>query len=494
MGRERITHVIVLMMENRSFDHLLGYLKHDSPDYPRLTDIKPSCPEDPAKPDGRRVDTAPSASAVLGTDPDHSHKSVMRQMAGTPPMSGFIESYREKIGPTKQPWWAILLISLKRVWNWLRRRPRPIIAKPDEIMRCFPDSGVPVLGTLARQYAVMVNWHASVPGETWPNRQYAHAATSHGTANIEVNFYTDETIFERLGDAWAVYHDGVAQVWAYPKLWLEGLDHFHDTDRLIHDIEQGTLPSYAFVEPNHGYGRGEGNSQHPGNNLVSGASFRAGEALMARIYNALVANPAVFAQTLLLITYDEHGGFFDHVPPVPVVPPDKLRDKSGFDFSISGIRVPAVAVSPLIPAGTVDRTFYEHATIPAMVRRQFAPHQAPLTHRDAAANDLLDHLPLLAEARTDIRPIAFAPTAPEEGTGHPLNEFQATLVDLAGAVDVARRRVEPRARRAGPEPVVVPPFEPNPATRAAAEARVLEPGSNAEQIVSAMVADFTSDP
>src|SRR6185437_8013067 len=168
--------------------------------------------------------------------------------------------------------------------------------------------------------------------------------------------------------------------------------------------------------------------------------------------------------------------------------------KSGFDFSISGVRVPAVAVSPLIPAGTVDRTLYEHATIPAMVRGQFAPHQAPLTHRDAAANDLLDHLPLLAEARTDIRPIAFAPTAPEEGTGHPLNEFQATLVDLAGAVDVARRRVEPRARRAGPEPVVVPPFEPNPATRAAAEARVLEPGSNAEQIVSAMVADFTSDP
>ena len=114
----------------------------------------------------------------------------------------------------------------------------------------------------------------------------------------DVAFYVDETIFERLSDvgqSWAVYHDGIAQVWVYPKLWLDGFEHFHDIGQLVLDIERGTLPAYTFVEPNHGYGIGEGNSQHPGNNTTKGESFEAGEALMAQIYNALVANPQLFA-------------------------------------------------------------------------------------------------------------------------------------------------------------------------------------------------------
>jgi phospholipase C len=518
MSRERIKHIVVLMMENRSFDHLLGYLRHDDPAYPNLDRLRPSCPADPLRTGGRRVGTTATASAVLGNDPDHSHQSVMMQMfgrpgtpgVGPPSMTGFIESYRHKVASgTMRPlaWWERIadpvLGAVRVLYSRLLRRPGPILAKPDEIMKCFPESEVPVLGYLAKQFAVLVNWHASVPGETWPNRQFAHAATSHGTANIEIGYYEDDTIFERLGEAgqrWEIYHDGVPQVWAYPKLWLDDVDHFHDMDRLFRDIAGGTLPAYAFIEPNHGYGRGEGNSQHPGNNTVKGESFRAGEALLARIYNALVENPRLFAETLFLVTYDEHGGFFDHVPPRPVPPPDDFEDhRTGFDFTLSGVRVPAVAISPLIPAGTVDQTFYEHATIPATVRRQFALGTKPLTRRDAAAADLLDHLPLLPQARTDLRAVQTPQrpaAAPGAATGQTLNDFQASLIELAGAVRTAR------TAQAGPGPAMrasragafrIPAFTPDPTLHEVVETGVLRPGSAADHLVAEVVADFTRE-
>ena len=511
---ERIEHIIVLMMENRSFDHLLGYLDHPDPRFPNLDRIKPSCPVDPDHPEGRRVNTTPAASYVLGNDPDHSHQAVMLQMFGregtpgveTPGMTGFIKSYARQIAQgTLRPlaWWerlgATLIALFKRVWSWITRSPGPILAKPDEIMKCFPDSEVPVLAFLAKQYALLTNWFASVPGETWPNRQYAHAGTSHGTTNIEIGFYTDDTVFQRLSDAdqtWDIYHDGVAQVWAYPKLWVSGVERFHDMDRFFADVERGTLPAYAFIEPNHGFGRGDGNSQHPGNNTIKGDSFLAGEALMARIYNALMANPTLFARTLLLITYDEHGGFFDHIPPNPVSDPDGIDDPdTGFDFRLTGVRVPAVAVSPLIAAGTLDDTFYDHASIAATVRRRFAPATASLGRREAEANVLLEHLPLLPEPRTDLpafpRP-EVSRAAEGAATDRQLTDLQASLVELAGAVRVARQRVVMEATlRAGPPEV--PPFVPDPTVQEAVATGVLVPGSPAHQAVSEVVDDFARE-
>lgn len=507
--RDRIEHVIVLMMENRSFDHLCGYIQHDSPAYPRLDRLQESCPVDPERPKGLRVPTSSNASYVLGTDPDHSHQAVMLQIfgrEGTPgvgpaTMSGFVASYRKKIqtGTLRpQQWWqrfgGHVLTWLKGVWRRVSGRPGPIRAEDAEIMACFPEAEIPVLAALVKDFAVMVNWHASVPGETWPNRQFAHAATSHGTANIEADFYRDRTVFESLGAgdrSWEIYHDGVAQVWAYPELWEnDEFEHFHSMDKLYADIAAGSLPDYAFVEPNHGYGRGEGNSQHPANNTSTGDSFLAGEALIAQLYNALVAEPELFASTLLLITYDEHGGFYDHVPARSVVRPDEFVDAgSGFDFSLSGVRVPAVAVSPLIPAGTVDPTFYEHASIPATLRRQFIPAAEPLNPRDAAAADLLDHLPLLAEPRSDLQPIPVGPLragTSESAVRQPLDDFQASLVDLAGAAHVARKQ-------RGPESLGPAPYVPDPSTREAADKGFLVPGSRAEQVVEDMVADSTRE-
>ena len=500
-GRERIEHIVVLMMENRSFDHLVGFLDHDNPDYPRLDRLDVSCPRYPWLPFGPRVRPAPDALAVLGTDPDHSHEAVMDQLyprAGKPTMTGFVDSFAYKIKHgtrRRMSWWQKAFARVTELFSRLFHRKQPIPATADEIMRCFPPGEIPVLGHLAKQFGSLVAWHASVPGETWPNRQYAHAATSHGTSNIEIGFYEDTTVFERLsaaGRSWSIYVDGVAQVMAYPKLWIGGTGHFHGMDRLRSDIRDGTLPDYAFIEPNHGIGPGEGNSQHPGNNLVSGDSFVAGEALIASVYNELVANPSLFASTLLLITYDEHGGFFDHVPPPSVPPPDKHQDQHNkFNFDIAGVRVPAVAVSPLIPAGFVDQTFYEHSAIPHTVLRQFVPGAGPLTKRDAASADLLDQLPLLPSPRTDLGPVPVpSPHPAAEATGpHRMNDFQSSLVDLAGGVHNARA-ARPAALTAAELAPEMPKFVTEDSTHAAAQAGVLVPGSEASQVVDAVVADF----
>jgi len=503
--RERIEHIIVLMMENRSFDHLLGFLPHPDPDYPGVGAGQYSCPVDPGNPGGRRVAATATATPQLGNDPGHSHRTVMLQIGqGSPvPMDGFVESYRRRVegdpSAPKPPAWkrvvgrgaGAVVHTAKWVWAKVRHIPDPVLAAPDHIMRCFPHSPERVLGRLALDYAVLANWHASVPGETWLNRQYAHAATSHGTADIELNFYDDETVYERLGDGrWGIYQDGVAQVWAFAKLWQRwpngsAIPGFHNIERLYEDIASDRLPAYSFVEPNHGFGGGEGNSQHPANNTRSGGSFLAGEALMGRIHDALVEHPAVFEKTLLLITYDEHGGFYDHVEPRPVAAPDEYEDKSGFDFKLSGIRVPAVAISPLIPPGTLVRAFFDHASIPATVLRQFAPNQGALTYRDAEARNVLDFLPLLETARTDVVPIGSPPPPPagvrEIAVTRRLDDLQAGLVQLAGAVSVAREQ-------AGPEADRVPPFVPKPATRMAAAQRQLDP--HAARVVDSVVTDF----
>jgi Phosphoesterase family len=142
--------------------------------------------------------------------------------------------------------------------------------------------------------------------------------------------------------------------------------------RLFRDIDEGTVPPYAFMEPDHGYGRGEGNSHHSGN-TIRGESFEAGEALMARIYNALVAIPGCSPRPCSSSRTTSTAASSTTRPPDRSLLRTTSRKKTGFDFSLSGVRVPAVAISLLIPAGTVDQTFYEHSTIPATVGRLFTP-------------------------------------------------------------------------------------------------------------------------
>ena len=303
------------------------------------------------------------------------------------------------------------------------------------VMSSFEPGAIEPLAKLAQSFATCSRWFSPVPGETWPNRNFVHAGTSDGAVDIEYRLYNDDTIFQRLEDnhgaaedPWRVYFKGVPQVLAYPALWEhlgpEGATagRFRTLDRLIEDIDNSDLPAYSFVEPFHGTTiegsmfeapLGTTCSQHAGNNRIpvdqydgsgneaAGRDFLAGMDLVAEIYQHLKERPELFAKTVFVLTYDEHGGFFDHWrPPTDAVAPQGpgvckrvsnwlltwlfgARAKS-FDFKMLGPRVPTIIISPCVVAAPVDDTF-DHTSIPRTVRVLFGITEK-LSDREDAAN------------------------------------------------------------------------------------------------------------
>ena len=420
-----IAHVVVLMLENRSFDHMLGYVPHSDRAFDGLLG---RARRNPRWGLGPAVAASPMAKKVLPVGPDHSHDAVMLQLAlrrGKPTNRGFVRSYERKVRNLDQPVFGGLLGPLA---NWARgllaRRGPGVKGRGPLVMACQPPENVPVLARLATEFAVCSRWFCSVPGETWPNRNFAHAATSDGQTEIEIRPYTNRTIFElleRAGADWRIFYDDTPQVWAFPALWDTPERHakWFPLDRFADHVAAGDLTAYTFIEPNHRpplhtldhsplIGVPDlSDSQHPENNLVSDAAydkftlhgesdFTRAERLIATIYEALRAHPEVFDKTLLVVTYDEHGGLYDHVPPPTDVPSPGgevssvgrvqrallYRKTAAFDFTMLGPRVPAVVISPRIRAGTVDSEPRDHASIPATLRTLFAPDAEPLTARD----------------------------------------------------------------------------------------------------------------
>jgi phospholipase C len=443
-----IEHVVVLMLENRSFDHLLGYVPHPDPKFDGLLG---RTHRNPGFRGGRAAAASPTAKKVVPVGPDHSHDAVMLQLAlrlGKPTNRGFIRSYERKARNLDPPVFGGLLGSLA---NWARellaKGGAGVRGRGPLIMECQPPENVPVLAQLATEFAVCSRWFCSVPGETWPNRNFAHAATSDGQTEIEIRPYTNRTIFELLetaGADWRIFYDDTPQVWAFPALWDTPERHakWFPLDQFADHVAAGKLTAYTFIEPNHRpplhtldheplVGAPDlSNSQHPENNLVSNdayndftlhgeSDFTRAEGLIANIYEALRKNPTVFEKTLLLITYDEHGGLYDHVPPPVGVPSPGgevstvgrlqralfYRKTTAFDFTMLGPRVPAVVISPRVRAGAVDAVPRDHASIPATLRTLFAPDADPLTARDRWSPPFHGLL-TLPEARTDLPSLA----------------------------------------------------------------------------------------
>jgi phospholipase C len=253
------------------------------------------------------------------------------------------------------------------------------------------------MSALAKGFAVCDHWFASAPTQTIPNRAFAAAATSLGHLDNKVKVFTCPSIFGKLSDAnldWAIY--------GYNRDPLTRLD-FPDTQHAdeshfghFRDFQQraaaGTLPAYTFLEPSFS---ASGNSQHPNYNVALG------DQLMLDVYNALRNGPG-WNDTLLVITYDEHGGNFDHVPPPSTaVPPDDSSGEFGFDFTRFGVRIPALLVSPRIAAGTVFRAAkgtIDHTSVLKTIELRWGIDA--LTERDKAAPDLGDVL-TLKTPRTD---------------------------------------------------------------------------------------------
>lgn len=440
----KIEHVVVIAMENRSFDHMLGYLDHPNPEFDGVLQGEHT---NPGWENGPPVKASPAAKYVMPADPDHSHDSVMEQLAldanGQPQNTGFVAAYERKGRGLAVPGFGGLLGPVV-AWNSRRKAKtdKPIENRGPVIMESQDPDNVPVLSKLALEFGVCTRWFCSVPGETWPNRNFMHAATSDGETNIDPRFYDNKTIFEQLeevGKTWHIYYDDTPQVWAFHELWdsEKRRANWFANKYFAGHVRDGKLPAYSFIEPNHRppfhlvdrdptIDRGDAsNNQHPGNNLVSNDAYDAyhtdepvdfvrGEALLASIYEALRANPAVFEKTLLLITYDEHGGCYDHVPPpTNVAAPGTHastwhifdwifhRTSKRFDFKMLGPRVPSIVISPFIEKHTVSTEVFDHSSIPATVRSLFAPNLPPLTQRDGAANTF-DSLVTRTQARTDL--------------------------------------------------------------------------------------------
>jgi len=397
---DRIKHVVVLMLENRSFDHMLAGTTFNQPVDQATTN------DSNLDTNGKPINVSFNAQIGIKAHPDHLHLGVMLQVTGKK-QSKYVKPYN----PTN----AGFITSFTGISS---KKGGPGTRYGAEIMKCQPESNVPVLSTLAKEFAVCDRWFSSVPGETWPNRNYVHAATSHGTVDITPRIYGDPTIFGIVVNAkkdYRVYTDGIAQCLVFSDLWFDKVvrGKFRDfKDHFAQDVAKGDLPEYVFIEPAH-FGK-RANSQHPGAS-DNARSFHAGEELIKSVYDALTSNESIWKSTLLIVTYDEHGGFYDHVKPPTekVVPPDKLLSPEGFGFDMLGLRVPTVLVSPWIKKGAVDSRTFDHSSIPQAVRMLFAPNAKPLTKRDAASENLWKSDIWRDDARNDIPVVTLAPEAHE---------------------------------------------------------------------------------
>lgn len=354
---DQIEHFIVLVLENRSFDHMLGYLDHPNTEFDGAGRVAGTL-------------TTPNARYAIYPGPDHSHTGVMQQLFNVAP-------------PPSPPYQPTMM-------GFAASYDRQSPGHGEKILRCFDPRMVPVISKLAIEFAVCDRWFCSLPGETFPNRDFVHAGTSFGQVGCRIrpilsNPPTVFSMLEHVGKSWRAYHSGVAHCLLYAQLFL-GRDRQGSHNRLLSDIATDNLPSYAFVEPDYGL-PGRGNSQHP-SQARSREEFVDGEAMISRIYETLRAKPSVFEKTAFIITYDEHGGFYDHVPVAQMYSPNDdassiYHDGAySFGFQLSGPRVPAIVVSPWIAPNTVSHTERDHSCIGETVRQRWGKDIAyPLNDR-----------------------------------------------------------------------------------------------------------------
>ncbi len=424
--RQPIRHVVVLMMENRSFDHLLGHL--DQGFIPAVDPERDSNPRDPGDPRSERVPVFwQERFDDVPADPGHGFGDVMMQLTG-------------RAGPWRSPY---SLSNEGFVWNFARRTPHA-----EKIMGCFPAACVPVMSTLAQSFAVCTRWHCSLPSETWPNRLFVHAGSSLGTTRgffkhhfrQRLREFRAKNIFTLLDEHRLdsrVYAGDVPQTLTFGDE-IAGRWRSYDDFRIA--VKNDRLPEYAFIEPRHFL---RGNSQHWPQDI------RAGEALMADVYTTLRDHPGVWQKTVLIITYDEHGGFYDRVGP-PEVDATGDTAEDDFRFDLLGPRVPSLVISPYVEAGTVDYQYrdedgswrpriYDLTSVTATVREIFGI-QTPLSNREKKSHTLTHLLSRLDAREEDDTPDLSAHAEADESVealeeAMPPDDLQRQLLEMIEELD-----------------------------------------------------------
>jgi phospholipase C len=387
MALKDIEHIVVVMMENRSFDNLLGWLYDNQANPPPFNiPAQPAPTFEGLKPNvyfnelnGNRVyashpptawPPANNPNVVPTPDPHEEFQFVTVQLFGTAnpapgtqaDMSGFLLDYSA---------------------------PDAGGANAAQIMQTFGPADANVLNDLARNFAVCDHWYASVPSQTWPNRAFVHTGSSDGHINNDgFELYDIPTIFnvlENQGKSWGIFHDttfipSLTLTQFLPRLTVYD-DHFHKYDIFKQLCRADTntapaqkLPSYSFVEPRFTPELGlfaidYPADYHPPHNICRGEQF------LADVYRTVQTSP-YRDKILLVITFDEHGGCYDHFPPpTGAAAPDpwpQSRDGT-FDFSRFGVRVPTILVSSYLRPGTVfrappEQTPFDHTSLLATLR------------------------------------------------------------------------------------------------------------------------------
>src|SRR5258708_5492368 len=252
------------------------------------------------------------------------------------------------------------------------------------------------------------------------------------------HFYDQTTIYDLLkgkGIPWSIYHHGMPQSMVLEHLW-DKFDHYHRIDNFFVDAKGNAdeFPAYAFIEPS--YGGPDQNDQHPPTDI------RKGEILIAKVYNALRANEALWQSTLFVLLYDEHGGFYDHVvPPANAEPPDDNTQE--FSFTQYGVRVPAILISPWVAKGFISDVF-DHTSLLKYVCDNWGLDAAALGRRTAKASTFAPSLTKLNSARTDTPPPFNLGELSDVKTVIPTktNEFQDSLVSFSHFLETKMSHVE----------------------------------------------------
>jgi phospholipase C len=403
-----IETIVIVIMENRSFDHMLGYLSLPGPnrlDVEGLTN-DPTWRAAHANYDGTtRYDIQPITQQAID-DPPHEQATIAIQI-NTPPQPG---------APSKMGGF---------VTSYLQRTPAP--QNPALVMGYYTAPQVPTFDFFARQFVVCDHWFAALPTGTQANRLMAMSGESRLIDNATLFLPEQDLVYDWLTRhqvRWCVYQAGdffpffsLMPRWLgeiTTSLTLSALGGRGRFRRYAQFDEQwradAPMPQVIFIEPAYTDGPHHApNDDHPPTGIAAGQAF------LADIYATMIANPRRWQNTLMLVTYDEHGGFFDHVEPPPM--PTTV---AGFQFTTTGVRVPAFVISPHVQPGTVFRGTLDHTSLLQLLADRFHPgqtysaavaaRQAPLSR---VAEVLLPAAPPVA--RAPVLPPVPAPSAPVTG-------------------------------------------------------------------------------
>jgi phospholipase C len=382
---EQIKTVVIVMMENRSFDHMLGYLSlrrygrvkidglRDSEAWQRgLANVYQAAAYPPWH------DTNPFAK--IAADPPHDRDAITLQLGPTAPgqMKGFVA-------------------------NFANADPPPIIDEghPPAVMGYFAPAQLPISDFLARNFCVCDRWFSALPAGTQPNRLMAMSGHTLIDKNVHI-LPTQPLVYDWLsqhGIKWRVYHEGMP-FFAMMLNWTARIfdsELFRGFERLVPDISEaalGEMPKVIFVEPTYTDAPHIGPSSD--DHAPSGVS--AGQEFLMKAYNAITYDPTLWQHLVMIITYDEHGGFFDHVPPpaVETRPPASANYES---FQTLGVRVPAFVVSPFVKGGQPFHSILDHTSILKFLGTLFSPDRSYTAEVDSRhVGSILDVLDFGANA------------------------------------------------------------------------------------------------